>query len=476
MCIISSAHYRRGGWRKREGCNLKKQIDMLSGKVMGNLLRFAFPLVLTAWLQMFFNSADSLVVGRFAGAKALGAVGACFAFVMLLTGFFGGLAVGVTVCASNDVGARDSERYRDTMHVSVLLALLVGVGVTVLGELIDRPVLKMMLVPDDIIDDAVLYLRLFFLCMPAQLVYNTGASLLRARGDSRRPLVFLAISGACNLALNVLFVACFHWDVVGVAVATVITQYLSAFLVIRAHLREEALWRLELRRLRLEKAKVLRILKIGLPAGLQIAMLAASDIPLQTAVNSLGSLAVSGNAAAQNVDGIVFMTIESFTQACTVFTGQCVGARRFERTKTVLRASLISAVVCGIVLGGAGALLRYPIVGLFLPDAPDAVAYGADRALATVTFVFIYSVMGTIGASLRGYGATLVPAVINILALFGFRLTWAVTYFPKHPSLFRLYLSYPIAWTIAIVLLLFVYRPAVERAKAALAAEDAARS
>ncbi len=466
--VFEKIHCNRGG-----SC---KKIDMLHGGVTGSLLRFALPLVLTSWLQMLFSSADSLVVGRFAGSAALAAVGATFAFVMLVVGFFGGLAAGVTVCAANDVGAGDTDSFHETMHVSVLMAFLIGLFVMALGEALSRPVLSLMGAPADIIDSSVVYLRLYFLCMPAQMVYGTGASLMRARGDSRNPLIFLTISGACNLLLNILFVAVFHWDVVGVAVATVITQYLSAILAIRALLREEEPWRLHLDQLCLRKQKIARILRIGLPAGLQASMLAASDIPLQSCVNSLGSLAVSGNAAALNVDGLVFMTLESLSQACTVFTGQCVGARDHHRANRVFWRSLLITVGCGILLGGIGAILRYRIVSLFLPHTPEAVAYGADRALAVVSFVFIYAVMATVNAHLRGYGISILPAVVNIFALFVFRLIWSIAYFPRHPSLFHLYISYPIGWMIAIALLLILYRPAMHRARERLDAEAAARS
>ncbi len=450
---------------------MKNKIDMLHGSVMGSLLRFALPLVFTGWLQMLFSSADSLVVGRFAGSAALAAVGATFAFVMLIVCFFSGLSAGVTVCAANDVGASDAESYRETMHVSLLLAFLIGVFVLFLGEGLSSSVLRLMNAPADILDSAVIYLRLYFLSIPAQLVYNTGASLMRARGDSSHPLVFLAISGAANLALNILFVALFHWDVVGVAAATVITQYLSAFLVIRALMREEEAWRLDLRKLCLRRKKIGAILKIGVPSGLQAAMLAASDIPLQACVNSLGSLAVSGNAAALNIDGMIFSTIESLTQACTVFTGQCVGARLYDRTKTVFRDSLIITLLGGLAFGAAGCLLRYRIVALFLPETPEAVAFGADRALAVASFAFIYSLMGTLNAALRGYGISVSPAVINIFALFGFRLIWSFTYFPRHPTLFHLYISYPIGWSLAIVMLLIVFTPAVRKAIARREAE-----
>ena len=455
---------------------MKDRIDMLHGKVMGSLLRFSIPLVLTGWLQTLFSSADSLVVGRYAGSAALAAVGATFAFVMLVICFFGGLAAGVTVCAANDAGASDPAGFRETMHVSVLMAFLIGVFVLVLGECLAGTVLRMMHAPEDIIGDAAVYLRLYFLCMPAQMVYNTGASLMRARGDSRHPLVFLAISGATNLILNIVFVAIFHWNVVGVAVATVITQYLSAFLAIRALRREEEAWRLDLRKLCLRKEKIGKILRIGFPAGLQAAMLAASDIPLQTCVNSLGSLAVSGNAAALNIDGLIFITIENLTQACTVFTGQCVGARLFDRTKAVRRDSMIVTVLAGVICGAIGLVFRYELVGLFLPETPEAVAFGADRARAVATFAFVYSVMGTLNASLRGYGVSVAPAVINIFALFVFRLIWAFAYFPHHQTLFHLYISYPIGWLIAIAMLLAIYRPSLRKAMERLEAEAGAQA
>ena len=452
---------------------MNDRIDMLRGKVMSSLLRFSIPLVLTGWLQTLFSSADSLVVGRFAGSEALAAVGATFAFVMLIICFFGGLSAGVTVCAANDAGAEDARSFRETMHVSLLLAFLIGVFVLFLGEGLAGTILRRMRAPADIIGGAETYLRLYFLCMPAQMVYNTGASLMRARGDSRHPLIFLAISGATNLVLNVVFVALFHWDVAGVAAATVITQYLSAFLAIRALLREEEAWRLDLRKLCLRREKIGRILRIGFPAGLQAAMLAASDIPLQTCVNSLGSLAVSGNAAALNIDSLIFVTIENLTQACTVFTGQCVGARAFERTKLVRRDSMLITVLAGMICGAVGLLLREQLVGLFLPETPEAVAFGADRAKAVATFAFIYSVMGTLNAVLRGYGVSVAPAVINIFALFAFRLIWAFAYFPHHPTLFHLYISYPIGWLIAIAMLLAIYRPSLKRARERLDAEAA---
>ncbi len=443
----------------------KNTVDMLHGPVLKPLLRFSVPLVLTGWLQMLFSSADSLVVGRFAGAQALAAVGATFSFVMLIISFFGGLATGVTVCAANDCGSGNETGFRETMHVSLLLSLLVGVFVLGLGEVLSAPVLRMMHAPEDVLDSAVLYLRLYFLCIPAQMVYNTAAALMRAKGDSRHPLLFLAVSGAANLLLNILFVAVFHWDVAGVAAATVLTQYLSAVLGIRALLHWPEPARLNLRELCLRREKVARILKIGVPAGLQVAMLAASDIPLQTAVNSLGSMAVSGNSAALTIDGIIFSTMESFTQACTVFTGQNAGAKQHDRSRTILLNSMAITVLSGLIMGWFGFFLRYPILRLFLPEAPEAVAFGVDRVKAVATMAFLYGVMSSLNSSLRGYGISAEPAAVNIVALFGLRLCWAAFYFPNHRSLFHLYISYPIAWSVAIVLVLSMYRFLLRRAQ-----------
>lgn len=438
---------------------------MLHGPVLKPLLRFSIPVVLTGWLQMLFNSADSLVVGRFAGAQALAAVGATFSFVMLIIGFFSGLSTGVTVCAANDIGSGNNAGLRETMHVSLLLALVVGVFALSLGEVLAVPVLRMMHAPEDVLDNSVLYLRLYFLCIPAQMVYNTSASLIRASGDTRHPLLFLAVSGAANLILNILFVAIFHWDVAGVAVATVLTQYLSAFLGVRALRRWPEPTRLNIRELCLRREKVLRILKIGVPSGLQISMLAASDIPLQTAVNSLGSMAVSGNSAALTIESLLFTTIESFAQGCTVFTGQNAGAKQHHRSRTILLNVMAITVISGLILGWLGYFLRYPILRLFLPEAPEAVAFGVDRVKAVATTVFIYGVMTSLNSSLRGYGISAEPAVVNIVALFGLRLCWAAFYFPHHRSLFHLYISYPIAWVVAITLILIMYRPLLHRAQ-----------
>lgn len=441
----------------------KAPIDMLNGPVTRPLVRFCIPLVLTGWLQMLFSMADSFVVGKFAGSAALAAVGATFVFTMIIISLFGGLSAGVTVCASNDCGAGDMDSLDRTAHTAVVLAFLTGLFVCLLGQCLSRAALSVMKVPADIFEDALTYLRIYFCCMPAQMVYGAGSSVLRAKGDSRNPLIFLTISGACNFCLNLLFVIAFKLSVVGVATATLITQYLSAVLVMQHLLRLDEPGGIRINKLGMKKDKVARILKVGIPAGLQSACLACSDIPLQTAVNSLGSLAVSGNAAAINIDGFIFTTMDCLGQGCTVFTGQNVGARKHDRVKKVLGSSMFITVMSGVVLGVLGFIFRHQIIGLFLPDAPAAVAHGASRCAAVTAFTFIYAFYGTITASLRGYGISTVPAILNIVCLCGFRFAWAAFYFPNHQSLFHLYLSYPLAWIICVIASLIIYKPLIKR-------------
>ncbi len=441
----------------------KAKIDMLNGSITKPLIRFCIPLVLTGWLQTLFSAADSFVVGKWAGSAELAAVGATFVFVMLLNSLFGGVSVGVTVCASNDCGAGDMESLDETAHTSILVGALTGLVVLIIGQVLARWALAVMNTPADVFEDAVLYLRIYFCCMPAQMTYGAGASILRSKGDSRTPLIFLFISGGGNLLLNMLFVIVFKLGVVGVATATLITQYLSAVLVLIHLCRLKEPGGIKLSKLRLKKDKVLRILKVGIPAGLQSACLACSDIPLQTAVNSLGSMAVSGNAAALNIDGAVFVTIDCLAQGCTVFTGQNVGAKLHDRVKKVLGSSMLITIVASLVMGLLGFALRYQIIGLFLPDAPEAVAHGAARCAAISAFTFIFGIYSTITASLRGYGISSVPAILNIVCLCGFRFAWAYLYFPNHPTLFHLYLSYPLAWVICVIASIVIYKPLIKR-------------
>lgn len=432
---------------------------MLHGPVMKQLFLFSVPLILTNWLQMLFSSADSMIVGKWAGSAALAAVGASFPFVMTVIMLFAGMAAGVSVCAANDYGAGDERGLEDTLHTSLLLSFLIGIFVLFLGRFLARPLMNLLSTPDDVIDNSVLYIKIYFLCMPAQLVYSFGSAVIRATGNSRHPLIFLAISGFLNLLLNMLFVIAFHWDVTGVAAATVITQYLSAVLVIQFLIRQKSPCTLHLKKLVLKKEKLQKIIRIGLPAGLQSAILASSDMPLQFAVNSLGSLAVSGNAAALNIDGAVFTTIDAMCTGCTVFTGQNAGARLFSRMKHVLRDSMILTFSLALIMGLVGFIFRHQILGLFLPNAAEAVVFGASRVSIVSTTCFIYAILGILNASLRGYGISTAPAVITLIGIVGFRYAWVAAYMSitEQPTMFGLYLSFPLAWLVCIAVTALLY-------------------
>ena len=441
----------------------KKAVDMLHGPVMKKLLAFSIPIALTSWLQMLFNSADSMIVGRWGNEGALASVGATFVFVMLIITFFGGLSAGVTVCAAGDWGAGDRKGFDDTSHTAVVLAAIVGLFVLVLGEIITAPVLTAMNVPEDIRPGAVLYLKIYFICMPFQMVYNACASIMRARGDSKTPLVFLAISGVGNVILNLVFVIGCKWNVAGVAIATVLTQGLSMVLALHHLFKKNSDYGMRFDRLALNKAKVGRIIRVGLPAGLQASMLAASDIPLQTCVNSLGALAVAGNTAALTVEGYIFAAMEAVSQGCTVFTGQCVGAKDYKRARKVMWNSMVMIVVSGVIIGWLCVLVKKPMLTLFQPDSAEAVSWGIQRVLAVCSFAFIYGFLTTLNSSLRGYEISTPQAIINGIGLFGFRVMWSLVVFPRFPDLFHLYLSYPSAWICCIIAMAIIYKPMIKR-------------
>lgn len=443
----------------------RSKVDMLRGSVFKGLVRFSIPLILTNWLHMMFSAADSLIAGKWAGEGALAAVGTTFPLTMLTISLFGGLAIGVTVNAAKACGAGDSEAMGKIVHTAIPFAAIVGTIVMVIGMLIARPALKMLSAPADIIDRAVMYLRIYFISLPAHMIYDAAASIMRANGDSRRPLIFLTTSGAANVVLNVVFVVAFHWGVAGVAIATVLTQYLSAVLGMAMLLRSKDVCRFTPSKMKIDGPSIKKILKVGIPAGLQSAMLAASDLPLQAAVNSLGSAATSGNAAVLNIDGFIFTTMDAMGQGCTVYTGQSVGAKNYGRTKKVLFTSFGITAALGLIIGWTGFFFRYEIVGAFLPGAVEAIEYGASRASIVSTSSFIYAFLIILNSSLRGYGISTEPAVITAVGLFVFRFVWANTIFKLFPTMFHIYLSYPVAWILCIIVTAIIYKPLTEKAK-----------
>lgn len=423
------------------------EMDMTSGPLLGNIIRFSLPLMFSGILQLLYNAADVIVVGRFAGSTALAAVGATGSLTGLLVNLFMGLSVGTSVVVSRHFGAGEHKDVSQTVHTSVAASLICGVFVSILGITLARPLLTLMDTPENVIDLSVLYLQIYFAGMPANLLYNFCAAILRAVGDTKRPLYYLTVSGIVNVVLNLVFVIVFHMSVAGVALATIISQLISAVLVVLCLMRTEGSIHLELRRIRLYKNKLLDIIRVGLPAGLQSSLFAISNTLIQSSVNSFGSEVMAGNAAAGNLEGFVYTAMNSVYQAALNFTSQNYGARKPERLGRIMVACLGVVSVIGIVMGVGVYLLREPLLGIYSTD-PFVVEWGSLRLAIIAVPYFICGVMDVMVGGLRGLGYSFVPMVVSLMGACGLRIVWIYTIFAANPTLVTLYLSYPVSWTV----------------------------
>lgn len=432
------------------------EIDMTHGPLLGKIVRFALPLAASGMLQLLFNAADMIVVGRFAGAEALAAVGSTGSLINLIVTLFMGLSIGANVLVAQYYGAQQKKELDETVHTAVLASLLFGLGLIAVGMLAARPMLTAMATPENVLDQAVLYMRIYFIGMPVMMLYNFGAAILRAVGDTRRPLYFLMIAGVVNVGLNLFFVIVLHMGVAGVATATAISQAVSAVLVLRCLMRAEGDYRVDLRRLRIKKDKLLRMVRIGLPAGIQGASFSISNVLIQSTVNSFGSIAVAGNTAAMSIEGFVGMGVDAFSQAALSFTGQNMGAGKVERINRILVLCLLMGMGTGFVLGGGCRLLGPQLLGFYTGD-PQVVAYGLKRMSICCVFQFVGSTMGVMVAVLRGMGYSIAPMAITMTFVCAFRVLWVYTVFPVYPMLETIYWSYPITWAMAALCDLAVY-------------------
>lgn len=432
------------------------EIDMLNGPVMPKLLSFALPLMLSSMLQLTFNAADVIVVGRFEGDAALAAVGAPGALINLLINLFLGLSVGANVVVAQCYGAGSFKDTSESVHTSVALSLFGGVGVGLFGFFMAGTFLGMMNTPAEVLPLATDYMRIYFLGMPANLLYNFGAAILRAVGDTRRPLTYLTVAGVVNVALNLLFVIVFHMGVSGVALATIISQAISAALVVLCLVRTDGPIHLDIRRVRLVRDKVLRIAKIGLPAGLQGMVFSISNVMIQSTVNSFGKSAVAGNTTASNLEGYVYVAMNSIYQAAITFTGQNVGARRYDRISRVARDSLLAVLGIGVALGGLLFLGKQWLFRIYTND--EAVIAAATMRTNTIALTyFLCGTMDTTVGLLRGMGASVMPMVVSIVGVCVFRIVWILAVFPLNPTLTMLYISYPISWALTFAAHLACY-------------------
>lgn len=427
----------------------KYEMDMCSGSILKKMLMFTLPLMLSSILQLLFNAADIVVVGRFAGDNSLAAVGSTTALINLLTNLFVGLSIGANVTAARNYGGKREDALSRTVHTSITISIISGVVLTVIGVVGTKEMLRLMSTPDEIIDLAADYLRIYFAGITATTIYNFGSALLRAIGDTKRPLYYLLAAGAVNVVLNLLFVIVFKMDVSGVALATIISESLSAFLVIRCLMRETGAIKLELKKLRVHKAELISIIRIGLPAGFQGIVFALSNVVIQSSVNLFGNIVVAGNSAAANIEGFVYMAMNSFYQATLSFMSQNFGAGEYKRLNKILACGELCVVVVGLVLGNAAVLFGNQLLSIY-SDSPEVIAAGMVRLHYISKVYFLCGIMDVLVGALRGIGYSVLPMVVSLLGACGLRLLWIATVFriPQFHKVEVVYLSYAITWII----------------------------
>lgn len=426
------------------------EIDMCNGPLTGKLLKFAIPLMLSGILQLLFNAADIVVVGRFAGHQALAAVGSTGSLINLLVNVFIGLSIGTNVLVANYMGARQEKAVSETVHTSVLLSLLCGTFLIFFGIVLAKPLLTLMGTPDDVVSQATLYMRIYFVGMPATMLYNFGAAVLRATGDTQRPLYFLFAAGIINVVLNLVFVICFHMGVAGVATATVISQCVSALLVLRCLLHETGCIKLYLNRLHIHKDKLIQMIRIGLPAGMQGAIFSVSNVLIQSSINSFGSVAMAGSTASSNLEGFVYTSMNAFYQACLSFTSQNLGADRKERINKILITCEALVFTVGLVLGNLAFFFGDKLLQIYSSD-PEVIRYGLMRMQVICTVYFLCGLMDVLVGSMRGLNYSIIPMIVSLAGACGLRILWIFTVFQWHRSLFVLYLSYPVTWLVTAI-------------------------
>ena len=441
----------------------KYEIDMCNGSIMDKLISFALPLMLSGMLQLMFNAVDIIVVGQYSGSQSLAAVGSTTALINIFTNLFIGISMGVNVLAARFYAAGQDQQMSETVHTAILVALISGVIMTFVGVGMARWALEVMATPDDVIDLSTLYMRIYFLGMPFFMLYNYGAAILRAVGDTRRPLLFLIVAGITNAMLNVILVVKFHMAVEGVAIATVVSQLISCILVLRCLYQSESSYQLRFSKLRVNVSYLSQIFQVGIPAGIQSVVINFSNAMLQSSVNSFGSTAMAGYTAANNLLGFLYASVNSVTQACMSFTSQNYGVGKFKRMDRVLiDCALISVVFAG-TLGTIFYVFGSEILQIYTKEQ-DVIKAGMEIISITTIPYFLCGIMDLFPGAMRGMGRSGVPMILSIIGTVGTRIVWIYGIFPLHRSLFVLFISYPGSWLITIamqVICFFIVRKQV---------------
>lgn len=427
--------------------NNKYEIDMCNGTLMDKLISFSLPLMLSGILQLLFNAVDIIVVGRFTGSQALAAVGSTTALINIFTNLFIGISLGANVLAARFYASGKEKEMSETVHTSITLALISGLVMALAGVLLARFALNLMGTPNDVIDQSVLYMRIYFLGMPFFMLYNYGAAILRAVGDTKRPLFFLVISGMTNAVLNLVLVIVFHMGVAGVAIGTIVSQLISSILVLRCLYTSNTSYRLYFSKLGIKTQYLKQIFQVGIPAGIQSTVINLSNALLQSSVNSFGSVAMAGYTAANNIFGFLYMSVNAVTQSCMSFTSQNYGVKKLKRMDRVLLDCMILSVGVTLTLGCGAYFFGPELLKIYTSDA-DVIRCGVEVLAFTTVPYFCCGIMDLLPGALRGMGYSGVPMILSIIGTVGTRIVWIFGLFP----LSFLFISYPVSWILTILM------------------------
>lgn len=431
--------------------NNKYEIDMCNGTLMDKLISFSLPLMLSGILQLLFNAVDIIVVGRFTGSQALAAVGSTTALINIFTNLFIGISLGANVLAARFYASGKEKEMSETVHTSITLALISGLVMALAGVLLARFALNLMGTPNDVIDQSVLYMRIYFLGMPFFMLYNYGAAILRAVGDTKRPLFFLVISGMTNAVLNLVLVIVFHMGVAGVAIGTIVSQLISSILVLRCLYTSNTSYRLYFSKLGIKTQYLKQIFQVGIPAGIQSTVINLSNALLQSSVNSFGSVAMAGYTATNNIFGFLYMSVNAVTQSCMSFTSQNYGVKKLKRMDRVLLDCMILSVGVTLTLGCGAYFFGPELLKIYTSDA-DVIRCGVEVLAFTTVPYFCCGIMDLLPGALRGMGYSGVPMILSIIGTVGTRIVWIFGLFPAHRSLSFLFISYPVSWILTILM------------------------
>lgn len=445
--------------------------NMLEGPLFINIVLYTIPIILTSILQLLFNAADLVIVGRFCGSISVAAVGATGSITNLMVNFFIGLSVGAGVTVAHGLGSHEDQVVHNTVHTALPTALVSGVILTIVGVSFSETFLRLMGTPETVLPLSAVYMKIYFAGITFTMVYNFCAAILRAAGDTKSPLIYLSFAGVINVILNVIFVTLLHMNVAGVALATTISQGISAILVAGALMKRTDACKLELKKMRFHKVQLAKILRIGLPAGIQSSLFSISNVLIQSSINSFGDVFMSGNAASGNIEGFVYASLNAFHQTAVNFIGQNAGARKYKRVSKTLWICLASVAVTGLTLSTIVYSLGPTLLSVYITDSQEAISYGMMRLSLICMPYFLCGLMDVSTGALRGLGASFVPMLISVLGVCGIRIGWIYTIFqiPQFHTPQCLYISYPISWTVTflcqMVAFIIVYRQQTKEAR-----------